>query len=63
MAPIPEIPVNDKVLHFFGVSRMVRAVELSRSADLIVFYTDGCSYLSPLFRHRGPGVSIWGGAI
>ena len=23
MAPIPEIPVNDKILHFFGVSRIV----------------------------------------
>jgi hypothetical protein len=22
MAPIPEIPINDKVLHFFGVSRL-----------------------------------------
>jgi hypothetical protein len=33
MAPIPEVPVNDKVLHFFGVSIQRQLVAYCRSAS------------------------------
>jgi hypothetical protein len=34
MAPLPELPVNDKALHFFGVNNPSRGVrEICADAD------------------------------
>lgn len=45
MAPLPELPVNDKALHFFGVCQA-----------LIQLMSDGIRHLSRLLYHRGARV-------
>ena len=52
MAPIPSLPVNDKALHFFGVSLCALQIPASDSGFL-----DGLCHFPALLCHRGARVS------
>jgi hypothetical protein len=58
MAPIPEVPVNDKVLHFFGVSRYLAAgLPDERHTDPISTLLDGYRYIPTILRYSRARVS------
>lgn len=57
MAPIPEIPINDKVLHFFGVRPIQLHIGSVGSLTQMAFPSDGYSDLPALLRDRSPRVS------
>jgi hypothetical protein len=58
MAPIPEVPINDKVLHFFGVSRYLAAgLSDQRHTDPILTLPDGYRYIPTILRYSRARVS------